>query len=75
MSVFENFSALDELIQIIYQDINKFVVLSNVSDAEWTVHVGQSDEGRWWRGSWTEADVTKLVVRALGRLLSTYPCF
>lgn len=63
MSFFSNFAALDELIQVIYQNIEKYVVLSNVSDDNWTIHVGQAEQGRWWLGQWTEADVTKLVVR------------
>lgn len=63
MSVFTNFAALDDLVQVIYQDINRFVIISNVSDTEWTVHLGKSDEGRWWVGRWTEAEVTKIVVR------------
>ncbi|KAF9020473.1 hypothetical protein BDZ89DRAFT_1020165 [Hymenopellis radicata] len=61
MSVFSNFAALDELIQVIYQNIEKYVVLSNVSDDNWTIHVGQAEQGRWWLGRWTEDDVTKLV--------------
>ena len=53
-----NFSCLDELTQVIYQGICKFVVVSAVSDDTWSVHVGLSgQQGRWWRGSWTEEDV------------------
>jgi len=53
-----NFSCLDELTQVIYQGICKFVVLSAVSDDKWNVHIGLSgQQGRWWRGSWTEEDV------------------
>ncbi|KAK0461003.1 uncharacterized protein EV420DRAFT_171582 [Desarmillaria tabescens] len=61
MSLFTNFSCLDELIQVVYQDVNRFVVLSNVSSSEWSIHLGLTDEGRWWYGRWQEADVTKLV--------------
>ncbi|KAK0484391.1 hypothetical protein EDD18DRAFT_1197250 [Armillaria luteobubalina] len=61
MSPFTNFSCLDELIQVVYQDVNRFVVLSNVSSTEWTIHLGLTSEGRWWRGRWQEADLTKLV--------------
>ncbi|KJA20801.1 hypothetical protein HYPSUDRAFT_166731 [Hypholoma sublateritium FD-334 SS-4] len=53
-----NFNCLDELTQVIYQGICKFVVVSAVSDDAWNVHVGLSgQQGRWWRGSWTEEDV------------------
>lgn len=62
MSPFANFSCLDELIQVVYQDVNRFVVLSNVSSTEWTIHLGLTGEGRWWRGRWQDADLTKLVV-------------
>ncbi|KAK0212579.1 hypothetical protein DFS33DRAFT_44115 [Desarmillaria ectypa] len=61
MSLFANFSCLDELIQVVYQDVNRFIVLSNVSSSEWKIHLGLTDEGRWWHGRWQEADVTKLV--------------
>ncbi|KAG7449582.1 uncharacterized protein BT62DRAFT_593577 [Guyanagaster necrorhizus] len=61
MSLFANFSCLDELIQVVYQDVNRFVVLSNVSSGEWAIHLGLTGEGRWWHGRWREADVTNLV--------------
>ncbi|KAK0195681.1 hypothetical protein F5146DRAFT_1026617 [Armillaria mellea] len=61
MSPFANFSCLNELIQVVYQDVNRFVVLSNVSSTEWTIHLGLTGEGRWWRGRWQDADLTKLV--------------
>lgn len=64
-NILAHFSCLDELIQVIYQSLDRFVVLSSASDDEWIVHVGLSGaEGRWWRGSWAEADVLKLIVSA-----------
>lgn len=62
--VLSHFSVLDELIQLIYQGAEKFVVLSAADDDSWTVHVGlsSSDDGRWWKGSWQEKDVRKFVV-------------
>jgi hypothetical protein len=61
-----NFGCLDELIQVIYQSVNRFVVLSTVSDDKWNIHLGLSGpEGRWWHGSWTAANVVKVVVCAL----------
>jgi len=52
------FSALDELIQIIYQGSAKFVLMSRVDYNSWTVHLGLSGpEGRWWRGRWTDEKV------------------
>jgi hypothetical protein len=57
------FSALDELIQIVYQGSAKFVLMSRVDYASWTVHLGLSgSEGRWWRGKWTDADVKAVTV-------------
>jgi len=55
---FANFSCLDELIQIVYQSVYKFVVLSNVSLDHWGVHVGV--DGRWWHGRWTQDNLHKL---------------
>lgn len=58
-----HFAALDELVQLIYQGPLKFVVLSSVNDAGWTVHLGLTGiSGRWWKGTWTEKDVDKFVV-------------
>ncbi|KAF5326239.1 hypothetical protein D9611_000067 [Ephemerocybe angulata] len=60
--IFVNFSALDELIQIIYQSIYKFVVVSTVTDEKWTIHLGLSDsDGRWWKGEWTEGNVHEIM--------------
>ncbi|RPD78329.1 hypothetical protein L226DRAFT_558303 [Lentinus tigrinus ALCF2SS1-7] len=58
--VISHFSPLDELIQVIYQGSARFVILSSVDDASWMVHVGLTgNEGRWWRGRWTDKDVKK----------------
>jgi len=56
------FSALDELIQIIYQGSAKFVLISRVDYTSWTVHLGLSGpEGRWWRGRWTDENVKAIT--------------
>ncbi|KAJ6558484.1 hypothetical protein DFH09DRAFT_1162945 [Mycena vulgaris] len=61
-NVMANFGALDELVQVIYQGMDKFVVLSDVTDDKWNIHLGlSSPEGRWWRGSWRAADVLAIV--------------
>lgn len=61
--VLANFSCLDELTQVIYQSIYKFVVLSTVSDDKWTIHLGLSGaQGRWWQGSWGEEDIHRIFV-------------
>ncbi len=60
-----NFFGLDELIQVIYQGFDKFVVLSSVDDSEWNIYVGLSGNGRWWRGRWTENDFKSFFVRSL----------
>ena len=64
--VISHFSPLDELIQVVYQGSARFVILSSVDDASWTVHVGLTgEEGRWWRGRWTDKDVKKQFVSLL----------
>jgi hypothetical protein len=58
-----DFGALDELIQVIYQGAHKFIVISNVSDIAWTVHLTLTNsEGRWWSGKWMEEDVIDFTV-------------
>lgn len=63
------FSALDELIQIVYQGSAKFVLMSRVDHTSWTVHLGLSGpEGRWWRGKWADEDVKAITVSLLPTL-------
>ena len=65
--VLANFSCLDELTQVIYQSIYKFVVLSTVSDDKWNIHLGLSGvHGRWWQGSWGEEDIHRIFVCTIG---------
>jgi len=65
MSVFDSFAPLDEIIQVIYQGVHRFVVLSNVNfgpiEPGWDVHVGLADTGRWWKGRWMEKDVEDIA--------------
>ncbi|KAH9485213.1 hypothetical protein JR316_0002120 [Psilocybe cubensis] len=59
--VLSNFGCLDELTQVIYQSIYKFVVLSTVTDDKWNIFIGLSGtQGRWWRGCWTEDDIHRI---------------
>ncbi|KAJ7690672.1 hypothetical protein B0H17DRAFT_1064416 [Mycena rosella] len=61
-NVMANFIALDELVQVIYQGMDKFVVLSDVTEDKWNIHLGLTGpEGRWWSGSWRAADVLAIV--------------
>ncbi|KAL0579768.1 hypothetical protein V5O48_002262 [Marasmius crinis-equi] len=55
------FGCLDELVQVIYQGINRFVLLSNVDDEQWTCKLGLAGEGKWWSGSWKESDIHAIV--------------
>ncbi|KAF5345324.1 hypothetical protein D9758_008483 [Tetrapyrgos nigripes] len=75
-SPLESFGCLDELIQIIYQSVHRFVLLSNVTEEEWTVHLGLSgSEGRWWRGVWKDKDVFETIgsiSKATGKLLEGF---
>lgn len=69
--ILTHFAALDELIQLIYQGSHKFVVLSSVDDVSWTIHLGlNGDDGRWWRGRWTERDIRGFVVSKKSRRVS-----
>ncbi|KDQ49384.1 hypothetical protein JAAARDRAFT_143571 [Jaapia argillacea MUCL 33604] len=69
-----HFSVLDELIQLIYQGSSRFVVVSNVDDNFWTVHVGLSGkEGRWWRGRWAEDDILRVIgTKSSSHLLESF---
>ncbi|KAJ7078832.1 hypothetical protein B0H15DRAFT_859436 [Mycena belliarum] len=61
-NVMINFGPLDELVQVIYQGMDKFVLLSDVTGDKWNVHLGLTGpEGRWWRGKWRAADVLAIV--------------
>lgn len=61
--VLSHFGVLDELIQIIYEGIERFVLLSKVDYESWTIYLGlQGPEGRWWRGRWSEKDILQLTV-------------
>lgn len=58
MASISDFAPLDDLIQIIYQGFNKFVVISKVSDVAWTLNVALvGNEGRWWKGAWSNDDL------------------
>ncbi|KAF8550678.1 hypothetical protein OG21DRAFT_1499637 [Imleria badia] len=62
MDTLSHFGALDELIQVVYQGFERFIVLSAVDSSSWTVYVGlKGPEGRWWRGSWSAHDVTLFI--------------
>jgi hypothetical protein len=66
MSVLPFFDPLDELIQVIYQGIERFTILSKLNDDDWTIHVGlEGEEGRWWRGRWEEDDAESALVSHL----------
>ncbi|KAI0356269.1 hypothetical protein OH77DRAFT_248085 [Trametes cingulata] len=69
-----HFTPLDELIQVIYQGSARFVIISAVDDASWTVHVGLTgEEGRWWQGRWTEKNVHSVIgSKVSGFLLDSF---
>lgn len=71
MSLLENFSALDELIQVLYEGASRFVLISHLTgvdsgtDVKWNIYLGLNEVGkgaRWWMGWWTEEDVAKVAV-------------
>ncbi|KAI5121976.1 hypothetical protein M0805_002046 [Coniferiporia weirii] len=65
MSAFDSFGPVDDLVQVVYQGSQRFVLLSRVDfearEPCWTVHLGLTDVGRWWRGRWVEKDVYGFV--------------
>ncbi|TDL22648.1 hypothetical protein BD410DRAFT_788476 [Rickenella mellea] len=61
MNALDHFGPLDELIQLIYLGIHRFVLISRSDEDSWTVHLGLTDEGRWWRGRWVNADILSFV--------------
>ncbi|KAI0082040.1 hypothetical protein K474DRAFT_1681735 [Panus rudis PR-1116 ss-1] len=63
------FNGLDELIQLIYQGAHKFVLLSSVDSTNWTLHLGLTGEGRWFKGKWTESDIHKFVGKSSSAIL------
>ena len=68
--VLSHFAKLDELIQIVYQGFDRFVVLSHVNESAWTIHLAlKGPAGRWWRGSWSAQDIHHIVVRLV------FPCY
>ncbi|KAH9895014.1 hypothetical protein C8Q73DRAFT_483158 [Cubamyces lactineus] len=69
-----HFTPLDELIQVIYQGSGRFVIISSVDESSWTTHVGLTgEEGRWWRGRWTEKDVREVIgSKVSGFLLDSF---
>ncbi|PIL34127.1 hypothetical protein GSI_03838 [Ganoderma sinense ZZ0214-1] len=68
--ILSHFTPLDELIQVVYQGSARFVILSSVDDAAWTLHVGLTgNEGRWWRGRWTDKDVRNTVGQKVSSIL------
>jgi hypothetical protein len=57
--ILQHFGCLDELTQVIYQGFSRFIILSNVHDQNWMVHLALlGSEGRWWRGV---ADVDQVL--------------
>jgi hypothetical protein len=62
MDVLSHFGELDELIQVIYQGFDRFIVVSAVNESSWTVYVAlKGPGGRWWRGSWSARDITQFI--------------
>ncbi|KAJ7072561.1 nucleotide-diphospho-sugar transferase [Mycena amicta] len=71
-NVMANFAALDELVQVIYQGMDKFVLLSDVASDRWTVHLGLTGtDARWWQGSWAESEVLGILGSKAGDQLLT----
>ncbi|KAG1846406.1 hypothetical protein DFJ58DRAFT_799187 [Suillus subalutaceus] len=60
--VLSHFGVLDELIQVIYQGFDRFVVLSQVTESAWSIYLGlKGPEGRWWRGSWSAKHILNIT--------------
>ncbi|KAL1756249.1 hypothetical protein FB107DRAFT_211767 [Schizophyllum commune] len=74
IDLFSNFSCLDDIIQVIHQGSDKFVLTSSVTKDAWEVHVSHEDrQGRCWKGQWQESDVRKIVgTKASEKMLHTF---
>ena len=73
--LFDALTALDDLIQVIYQGVDRFVLLSRLHlpfsfsaptissepSPHWDLYLGHADKARWWRAHWKEADVKGFV--------------
>ncbi|KAG1745436.1 uncharacterized protein EDB91DRAFT_1049844 [Suillus paluster] len=60
--VLSHFGGLDELIQVIYQGLDRFVALSQVTESAWSIYLGlKGPEGRWWRGSWSAKHILNIT--------------
>ncbi|KAG2037043.1 hypothetical protein BDR03DRAFT_864781 [Suillus americanus] len=61
-NVLSYFGVLDELIQVVYQGFDRFVVLSQVTESAWSIYLGlKGPEGRWWRGSWSTKHIINIT--------------
>ncbi|KAG2356357.1 hypothetical protein BDR07DRAFT_1300731 [Suillus spraguei] len=61
-NVLSHFGVLDELVQVIYQGFDRFVVLSQVTESAWSIYLGlKGPEGRWWRGSWSAKHILDIT--------------
>ncbi|KAI5890403.1 uncharacterized protein SCHCODRAFT_02508078 [Schizophyllum commune H4-8] len=74
IDLFSNFSCLDEIIQVIHQGSDKFVVTSSVTQDAWELHVSlECRQGRCWKGQWQVSDVRKIVgTKASEKMLHTF---
>ncbi|KAI6157397.1 hypothetical protein BKA82DRAFT_4056387 [Pisolithus tinctorius] len=74
VDVLSHFGRLDELIQIVYQGFDRFVVISQVIESAWTIHLGlKGPGGRWWRGATSAQDILGIVgTSATPQALDTY---
>ncbi|KAI6121334.1 hypothetical protein F5141DRAFT_1089470 [Pisolithus sp. B1] len=62
MDVLSRFGRLDELIQMVYQGFDRFVVLSQVDESTWTIHLAlKGPGGRWWRGARSSQDILGII--------------
>ena len=73
--LFDALTALDDLIQVIYQGAHRFVLMSRLHlpysfassssstepNPHWDIHLGHADKSRWWRARWREEDIKRVV--------------
>ncbi|KAL4080177.1 hypothetical protein V8B97DRAFT_707566 [Scleroderma yunnanense] len=53
---------------------DRFVILSQVSESAWTIHLAlKGPGGRWWRGSWSAQDILRTIgVSASPQVLDSF---
>jgi hypothetical protein len=70
MGLCDDLEPLDDLVHLIYQSLNRFVLVSTVSDECWVINLGlragaiPGSRAKWWRARLSESDLLNHAVRS-----------